>query len=287
MIRLEDILNKARQMPPLSHASMRLMEIIGNESHHLKDVVHIVQSDPGLTVQVLKVINSASYGLRQPVNSIMRAVSLLGDKTVFGIAIGQGSPEVFDSPLEGYESEQGELWAHGLRTAIAALSLAAMATEEVATDIAYTAGILHDIGKSVLSGFMKDRSSELIEKINLEEVKDYLEAEEAVLGTNHCAVGGELAKQWNLPPPLCSAIQNHHRPLKAELQYRHLAFVIHLADIIAMMGGTSTGTDAMSYCLDERFPEFVAIDQIGLEKLLMNVMIEFEKTRSSLFGKKT
>jgi len=285
MNKLEDILEKARKMPPLSHDSMRLLEIIGNENHNLQDVVLIVESDPALTVQVLKVVNSVSYGLRQSVNSITRAVSLLGDKTILGIAIGQGSPEVFDSPLQGYESEQGELWAHGLRTAIASLSLAAMAREEVAPDLAYTAGILHDIGKSVLSGFMKDQAPELIEKINKGEVKDYLEAEEAVLGTNHCAVGGELAKQWNLPPPLCSAIQNHHTPFEAESQYRHLAFVIHLADIIAMMGGTGTGTDAMSYSLDERSSEFVAIDQIGIEKLLMNVMIEFEKTRSSLFGK--
>ncbi|MDY7001635.1 MAG: HDOD domain-containing protein, partial [Thermodesulfobacteriota bacterium] len=271
-------------MAPLSHSSLRLMEVMGDEDHSLRDVVRIVESDAVLTAEVLKVVNSAAFGLRRPVDSLARAITFLGEKMIVGIAIGSCAPQVFNQPLDGYESERGELWAHSLRTGIAARELAPMARDEVNPDIAFTAGILHDIGKSVLSEFLRGLPREMVQSLDRHEVQDYLQTEEAAVGVNHCAAGGELAENWKLPQPLRAVILHHHKPSEAEPQYRTLVYVVHLGDLIAMMGGTGTGADTLLYSLDNNYPEFIDIDKAGLEKLMMAVMIEFEKTRALIEG---
>lgn len=281
---LKKIMDKAHQLPPLSPSSMRLMEIVGNEDHSMQDIVKIVESDAILTFQVLKTVNSASFGLRAPISTVSRAVSFLGEKMIIGIAVGSGAPHVFNKSLDGYESKQGELWAHGLRTAIASQNLALLSKKPVAPDEAFTAGILHDIGKTILSEFLVGSSHQIIETVEKGEAEDFLAAEGAILGTDHCAVGGELANHWNLPQDLQSVIRHHHRPKDADEEHQPLTFVVHMGDAVSMMGGTATGADAMLYHLDDAVTDFIRVSSTEMEKVMMNVMIEFEKIRESLFG---
>jgi len=196
----------------------------------------------------------------------------------------QSAPQVFNRPLLGYESQRGELWAHGLRTAIAASTLSPYSRKEVQAGIAYTAGILHDIGKSVLSKFLTGCSPEMIKRFEEGKIHDFLEAEEEKAGINHCEIGKELAKHWKLPPELQQAISYHHKPAEAEEEHKHLVYVVHLADMVAMMGGTGTGTDNLAYTLDKNYTKYIDINQNSIDDLLFTVMIEFDKTKEALFG---
>lgn len=284
MSRLNEIIEKARQMPLLSSSSMRLLEIIGDPGHSIQDVAKIVITDSALTVKILELVNSAAFGLRQPISTVTHALPYVGEKAVVALAMSLASPQVFNRPLLGYESKKGELWAHGLRTAIAANELSKFTHEKISAGVAYTAGILHDIGKSILSKFLTGMPTEMLKKLENEEVKDFLEAEEAMVGANHCVVGAELAKHWNLPMDLQTAIRYHHKPAEADAGYRTMAYVIHLADMIAMMGGTGTGTDTLGYQLDQNYTKYISITTAGLDNIMMAVMIEFEKTQTALFG---
>ncbi len=192
------------------------------------------------------------------------------------------APQVFNRPLFGYESKKGELWAHGLLTAIAANELAAITEYNIPQGVAYTAGILHDVGKSILSKFLTGSATEILKKIDRGEAGDYLDAEMQMVGADHCSIGGELAKHWNLPPQLQAAIAHHHNPSSAEEQYRPLAYVIHLSDMIAMSGGSGTGSDSLGYVLDKNYTDYIPIDERGIENLLFTSMIEFEKTCETL-----
>lgn len=284
MSKLNEIIQKARQMPLLSSSSMRLLELIADPDHSIQDVAKVVVTDSALTVKILELVNSASFGLRQQISTVSHALPYVGEKAVVALAMNLASPQVFNRPLLGYESKKGELWAHGLRTAIAANELSNFTNEKILAGVAYTAGILHDIGKSVLSKFLTGLPAEMLKKLENEEVKDYLEAEEAMVGANHCVIGGELAKHWNLPPDLQAAIRYHHKPSDAEVANRTLVYVVHLADMIAMMGGTGTGTDTLGYKLDQNYTKYIAITTAGLDNVMMAVMIEFEKTQAALFG---
>ena len=138
----------------------------------------------------------------QPTTSIARAVAYLGDKTILSIALLYCQSPLFHKPLEGYESEKGALWNHNLRTAIASREIARYGRETISPDIAFTGGILHDIGKALVSELLKDTSGEILSKMDAGCFMDYLAAEEKILGTNHCIVGAELARYWGLPDPL-------------------------------------------------------------------------------------
>ncbi|MCP4613160.1 MAG: HDOD domain-containing protein, partial [Planctomycetes bacterium] len=272
----------ARQIPLLSSSSMRLMEMIGDKDHSLQDVAKIIETDPALTVKVFELVNSAAFNLREPACTVSNALPYIGEKLITGIAMSLCAPQVFNRPLFGYESKKGELWAHGLRTAIAANELAIIAKDNISQGVAYTAGILHDVGKSVLSKFLTDSSTQMLQKLEKGDVEDYLEAEETMVGANHCSIGGELAKHWNLAPPLQEVISHHHHPSSAQEQYRPLVYVVHLSDMIAMMGGSGTGTDSLGYTLDKNYTEYIPIDERGVEDIIFTVIIEFEKSCEAL-----
>ena len=284
MNRMKEILQKARSLPPLPHSVTNLMKVMADEKHSLNDIVRIVELDTTLTAVALKAVNSAAFGLREPVTSIARAVSFLGEKSMVGMALSASAPDVFDKELGGYESRRGEMWAHSLKTALAAREMAPAAREEVNQEMVFTAGMLHDIGKSILSHFLIGQAPEMLASVDRGDAQDYLEAEKQAVGVDHCEAGFELARAWRLPAPLAEVIRFHHKPGEADEEHRTLVYLVHLGDITAMMTGSSTGADALGYDLDESFADFVDLKKSSLERIMMTVMLEFEKIQSSITG---
>jgi len=279
----KEIFRKVRQIPPLSHSASRLMRLMGDPEHNVGDVTRIVECDSALTVQVLRVVNSAALSLIEPTTSIVRAISYLGDKVVLGIALDFCASKMFNRPLKGYETERGALWDHSLRTAIASKEMARLTKGGISQDLAFTGGILHDMGKAILSEFLKDSARKILAEIDEGAVKDYLSAEWERLGTNHCIVGCEMARFWHLPDPLPEIIRHHHHPGETNGDYRALVYAVHLGDIIAMMGGTGTGTDVMKYHLDGKYTDYIDVSPDTLAAVMLQVEQEFKKTKSSLF----
>jgi len=144
----EEILNRVKEIPPLSTSASQLMMLMGKPDRDLQETVKIVECDLGLTAKVLRVVNSSAFALMQPTTSIARAVSYLGEKMVLGIALDACTGSILRRPMKGYEGRSDALWEHNLMTAIAARRVAGFAKEEISSDIAFTAGILHDIGKA-------------------------------------------------------------------------------------------------------------------------------------------
>jgi putative nucleotidyltransferase with HDIG domain len=279
---LEEITREVDGIPMLTHVAMRLLGIIGSKDHSLKEVVNLVGSDAALTARILRVANSAAFYRGSAVTTVAKAVLNLGEKLVAGIAIGSCTSKVFKKPLEGYESPEGELWNHSLRAAIAAREVAVLTSDDAFTDLAFTAGLLHDIGKSVISEFLKGTATTMISMLEEGNVEDFLAAERNQIGVDHTEVGYSLASHWNLPEPIRAAIKHHHHPSDAEEDFRKLAYVVHLGDILAMMGGTGTGADALSYKIDAGYEEHVSISKDDINILLLHIQDEFSRTKTAV-----
>lgn len=276
----KDISTRVAKLRPLSQSALRLMEIIGRGDYGLEDVTRIMEHDAALTANVLKVANSPALGLRHKVDSLVRAITYLGDKMVVGIAIASSSPEVYDKQLSGYHSERGEMWLHCLHAAIASREVSRHCKQAVSADLAYTAGILHDIGKAVLSEFMGDSAD--LGRIMKEKGGDFLAVERELTGTDHAETGLSLARHWNLPEPLCQAIALHHHPEQARPADKPLVHAVHLGDAIAMLGGTGTGSDSMGYRLSPESQAFYSLGDGALERIILDVAMEFAVARSLL-----
>lgn len=280
----DSITLRIKEMPMLSVVASRLLELTGNPDHSIKDVARIVENDAYLTSRVLRVANSAAYATLEPIQTISKAVSYLGEKMLIGLAIGSGSAKVFDKPLDGYESKAGELWDHSLRTAIASRELADLAKNGLSTNIAFTAGLLHDIGKSIISDFFEGSAKALTSMCDNGIVEDFLAAERNITGTDHCEVGYQLAVHWNLPDSIKSVIRYHHHPEQGNEEDRLLLYAVHLGDIVAMLGGVGTGADAFAYRIDENYNKYINIGKDELYLVLLTVEDEFSKTKKFVFG---
>lgn len=285
MLTIEEvILEQCQRLPPLSESVTQLMAMIQRE-HTIDDVVKIVRVDAALTTNLLKVVNSAAMGLNRTISAPTQAVSCVGDKMVLGIAIATCTGPIFEGELVGYGGDAGSLWAHDLYTAIAARELASRSTAIITPEIAFTAGIVHDVGKALISQFLKESPKKLEIMVLDPEAPDYLVAERECLGTDHCRVGGMLATRWHLPRSLKDAIAHHHHPADAPEEHRPLAYAVHVADHLAMLADQSTGADRLQYPLDLDFTDILGTTQHEFEPLMDRVEREFAKVVGGMFGK--
>jgi putative nucleotidyltransferase with HDIG domain len=280
---IESISKRINNIPMLSAVASRLLTISGDNNVSLKQIVKIVETDAFLTARILKVANSAAFSVKNPISTLNQAIVYLGERIVLGIAI-ESSSSFFNLPLDGYQSAAGELWAHSLHTAIAAREISSMTLNHVSPDLAFTAGLLHDIGKPVISDLFSQSTPEMTQKCDHRLVEDFTAAERELLGTDHAEVGSELAIHWKLPEPLQLAIKFHHHPGQAGESYQNLIYVTHIADIVAMMAGTGTGADVLAYRMDDQYKKHIRIDKNGLACLLFLVQSEFEKSKKFVFA---
>jgi putative nucleotidyltransferase with HDIG domain len=276
------IMQAVQETPLMSPSAAQLLQITAAADHETADIIRVVKSDAILTARLLRIVNSAAFNLLYPITSIDRAIAQVGEQMVVGVAIADCTAKLFNKSLDGYEGEKGDLWRHDLLSALAAQAVCKFSRGELSADLAYTGGLLHDIGKAIISEFLKETASKVTEHIDKNETSDYLAAEHEILGIDHAIIGYELAKFWQQPEPLQQMIRYHHSPGQAGEEYRSLVYAVHLGDIIAMMAGCGTGSDTMQYQLDSGYQEYFDFSNNDLEQILLNVLNEFKKVVSAI-----
>ncbi len=277
----EELRKIVASVPLLSSSASQLLQLTARPDHDLGEVINLVKMDANLTGRVLKIVNSAAFALVNKVTSIDRAVSYLGERIIVSIALGDCAGSLLEKELSGYAARRGDLWKHDLRSAIAAREVVVQGNAEISPELAFTAGLLHDIGKALISDYLQGSAPEAVDLITAEDSLDYLDAEEKLVGFDHTRAGLELAKSWQLPAELTAAIRHHHDPEQAEEEFRPLVYAVHLGDVIAMMGGYGTGSDSMRYKLDQRYADYVTITPKTLAGIMLAVDMEFEKLEAS------
>ncbi|MFW5735486.1 MAG: HDOD domain-containing protein [Oceanidesulfovibrio sp.] len=280
---LKQIVQAIKSLSPLSPSAAELLQMMRDEDAGFDEVTRIVTHDGALTANVLKVVNSPAFGLGHRVSSVDRAVSFLGEKMVTGIAIASCAPEVYNSELEGYAAQRGQLWQHSLLTAIASRTISSYCREDLRPEEAFTAGILHDIGKSVLSQYLADETVNLMQAIETNAVQDFIDAERLALETDHGEAGWVLGMHWRLPDDLLAAIRHHHAPANTPEKYKSLVYCVHLGDVMAQMHGVGTGADTLQYELDSQISDYFDIDEEAFQSMFMDVGLEFDKSRAMFF----
>ncbi|MCG8671360.1 MAG: HDOD domain-containing protein, partial [Pseudomonadales bacterium] len=230
----------------------------------------------------LQSINSPLYGLKSRVETIQRAVLLLGARNIAAMALQTGLSTVFKMNMEGYDSADEDLWSNGLRTAIAARRVMKQLLDRPdQADIAYATGLMHDLGKIVTSEFLREKSRQYIENVYREHEGNFLAAENALFGTNHVLIGESIAKNWHLPESFAIVMRYHHTPSEAPEEYRELAIATHLGDHFSMMAGAGTILDSMDYPIDPIVDRYVKRDAkwetYTFPKLLLDIDKEYQK----------
>ena len=286
---VQGILAKVKHIQPLSQTLVRLLQLAGKEDHSMQEMTRIIACDNALTANVLKVVKSAAFAPREPITSLPMAVTRLGERLVVGIAVGSGASLHFSSALDGYDSRRGELWEHSLRTAIAAREFGRLAVSPMEVDQAYTGGLLHDLGKIILSDFLRQelagQTDNLAEELRQHERHpDFLAVERRLLNTDHCEIGMALGREWRLPESLCAAMAWHHAPSKAPEEHRALVYCVHGGDFVAMLCGAGTGMDSLQYSMDKGFYAHFRLGPGAVERIMLTVQDEYKQTAGPMLG---
>ena len=241
----DEIIAQVKDLPVVSETARKLIVQLNQPDLHRDELVATVRGDNVLTAKLLRVCNSAYSGAREPVFSVDQALFLLGDNMIFRTvcAIGFGGSLGMAAP--GYATEANGLWSHSLGTALGAEYLAEIESYgNFLPSTAFTAGLLHDIGKSVISKVLTPKARTDIRGKIAGESLSRVEAEKAVLGADHCEVGACLLKRWSLPEPIIEAVANHHSPvLKPAIQ---LSAVVYLANCAVHLCGAAPGWEAQA-----------------------------------------
>jgi putative nucleotidyltransferase with HDIG domain len=234
-----------------------------------------IAADQGLLARTLRVANSPFYGLAGQVLSVDDAILVLGFRTVRSLVLSAAMVNVFDqSACKGFAAER--FWRHSLAVAVCARALARVTRGNA--ESAFTAGLLHDIGRYVLA-LCVPRHYEAVLRHHQAQGCPLLSAERAVLGLDHAQAGAELAAAWGLPATLTSGIRGHHAPAGDAG-----ADLIHLADVLAHaleLGGDRVPTVPP---IDQGVCARLGVDAAALHPLFPQIERDFEETRNALLS---
>ena len=274
---LANILKKVNQLDPIPTVIHKVLELADDPDSSLKDLMVVVERDPAITANLLKMVNSAHMGLPVKVDSVQQAVSMLGLQQVVEMVLSQNLSSNLMRSQKGYGLAKGDLWRQSLAAAMLARTLA-RERDLMSLPAIYTAALLKDIGKVILHEYVADQL-EAIQKLVTEKSLSFVEAEKDVLGMDHTTLGGIIAKQWHFSPHMIYMIENHHLTNAASRNDPATA-TLYLADMVAMMVDTGIGVDRLAYhVVQDVFNDFFPDKQ-----QVKNLMVTYKSYHQEIRG---
>jgi len=215
-------------LPTLPTVAARLIDLVDNPKTSATQVGKLISEDQVLTARILKMCNSAYYGLGRDVTSVQQAIVLLGFDNVRELSLSVSVINAFRNVQGSSLLDINSFWDHCGYVGIASRFLAKRYAPGLAGE-AFTAGLLHDIGKVVLMEFLGKEFSKVLD-INKERKEELYLLEREILGVDHGEIGFWLGEKWKLPPNLCAVMQHHHHPEEEE-EHQELVCLVALADL--------------------------------------------------------
>ncbi len=227
---VKGLVARINKLPTLPSSYQKLVDVLKSPNSSIEDVAEVISTDPAMTARLLKLVNSAYFGLQKPVADVARAGALLGLDRIMALVLGQGIFSDCDAPkVEGFSMEG--LWQHSVSTAAAAHRIAI--AEQMERDVvaaAFLAGMLHDIGKLVLAMGLPEQYAKVLKQAGTGRPGDLQQIEMLELRASHTDVGAYLVGLWGLPNTIAEAIAYHEDPSQARTQAFALPGIVHAAD---------------------------------------------------------
>lgn len=228
-----ELVQEVDKLVTLPDVFIRINQLSENPDSTVEDIARAVNLDPSFTARLLRLANSSFYGFPAAVDTVPKAVSIIGTLHIRNLALSTSIAKSFEGLPNSLVSMEN-FWRHSVMCALAARKLARLAGRMDAETM-FTAGLLHDIGELVIFSrkTLMARDALLLVQDSADELPLYL-AEQQLMGYDHAQVGGELARQWHLPNLLEECIAFHHDITGASKFKREVA-LIHIANTLAMM----------------------------------------------------
>jgi putative nucleotidyltransferase with HDIG domain len=252
------------------------MALIDDPNYSITDVADVVKYDQAITANILRICNSAYFGLRHKIVTINDAVMRLGQQNIVR-AVQAAGVSTFYRKAKGYGLEANKLWEHSVGVALMTQILSKRIFKREDARL-YTTALLHDIGKIIMGEFVDESFPQIHDLVSREGIS-FLDAEEKIIGINHADLGGRIASQWNFPKAMTDAIIYHHRPDLMQDEDNSGAWLVYLADQACIMMGIGLGSDGLAYKgLSEVIIKF-KLRQKDFEECIMLMLEDLDRAR--------
>ena len=259
----DELLKAVQDLPPMPKVLFKIQKLLLDPYSDTQQIAGYIETDQALAAKVLKMANSPFYGMTGKVSTIQHAAIILGFQTLSELTTIAGFSTIMGRKLPGYGYYSDELWKHSLAVALASKLIAEKINPDLASD-AFTAGLIHDLGKLILDPYVQDQREALDEFIE-DENQTFLIAEKQILGFDHAEIASEICSHWKFPDSLTQAIKYHHNPSASN--GTEMAFILHLADYIAVLSGSGYDLDEILDIKEEGTDKFLSIHEKDVKSI--------------------
>jgi HD-like signal output (HDOD) protein len=257
--------NKNSDLPTLPAVIDRIIGAASDPNTTTEELAEIISFDQGITNKLLILSNSVYYGQRTKVDTIKRAITVIGFDEIIGISLAMSILSSF-SEKSGLGLDMKVLWIHAIGTATAAKELAKRTNPGIAEKI-FIPALLHDMGKVILSIHFKDEYIEVRQKA-IEEKKTLYVMENQLLKINHASLAALLMKRWNFPDSILIPCRFHHNPEKCPVKLQHMTLIINLADYLCQKAGIGHSGNPVPVAVKNSF------QKVGTNEQILRMIIE-------------
>jgi putative nucleotidyltransferase with HDIG domain len=283
--RIKKTIEMIRELPTLPLVANKINAVLHDPGSSVSDLSKIIEKDQSITAKVLKLVNSALYALSEKVSNINQAIALLGYRNISYIVM---TLSVFDAlkTVEKNSFDRKRFWIHSISVGNLSLKLA-KECEFLLVDDIFTSGLLHDLGKVFLDGFMHEEFKAIIAKAE-EDKLSFIEAEHALFDVDHTMVGEWMARTWQLPLHVIAGIKHHHHEVEKRsglsISQDPYIDVIRLADVGIKVRKIGNNGDSAAYkpVLEKKFFKRLPIAEEDLAGFLDKIENELQKSEDLL-----
>lgn len=248
--RYQRIIQDLGQIPTMPTIAAKVMQIVNDPHSSAEDVAKFISRDVALTSKVLRLANSAFYGIPRTISSVNSAIVILGFNTIRSLVLSASVLKVFPAKPGLIAFDRKAFWKHSFMVGIASRMLAQIYRKKKLVDMetAFSAGLLHDIGKIILEQYANEDYLPVL-KAAKEKGLPLFMVEKSIIGMSHADVSGMLVDKWQMPNELRIPIINHHAPLEDKAS-QDMAGIVHYANHLCHIKGSG--------CMDnETFAPFI------------------------------
>lgn len=259
---LGQIMARVGEIAAMPQVVYKIIELTGTTATAAQAIEEAISIDPGFSSKVLILANSAFYALPRRVTSIREAATFMGYKTIRQLAMTVGVFDMFVGKTDAGSMRRRTWWRHSVDTAVCARAIG-NEVPGIEPEDAYTCGLLHDVGKSLLDRYAEG-NYELVEQFMSAGV-DRLKAERTVFGCTHADLGGAAAKQWNLPAMIVEGVEQHHGPATGAFK-EHVAVTCLASEMahVILAGSKTEDGESEETSIANRVSKW-AVDILGFD----------------------
>ncbi|MBF0376116.1 MAG: HDOD domain-containing protein [Desulfamplus sp.] len=238
----DSIENTIESLNPIPQTALKIMRIVQKDNYSLSSIEKELQKDQVLAARTIQMCNSAIFAGKIRIETLKDALLILGETTLINSVITAAIKNYFNqSDANGYSMCRGGMFFHSVGCAVTS-EIIAKITGKIEPKIAYTAGLLHDIGKVVLDQYVANLYPLFFRELHQKKA-DYLTAEQNILGITHCETGVILAKKWCFSDLLIDVIKYHHDSQNSPIKNRNIVSIVHIADLLMLRFNSIVQTD--------------------------------------------